>query len=252
MIERKGLAESIVEIPLEKLRKNSWNPQKMSPMKFNMLCEEIEKEGFDEPILVVPSKTEEGCYVIIAGEHRYEAMKVLGEKTIPAIVKDWTDEEEQKIKTVRRNLLRGELDEVKFSRLVNDLVDSFNVPINDLPELLGFETESEFSKYYIGDRRKKDEQIKKAIEDVKRETRLMDGMSFVLHNIFGRYGDTVPKGFIFFMNKGKMHLMVEETPELEKVVELLVGEVKKTDMDINDFFVRAIGRQLSEVSSKGE
>ncbi|SER47589.1 chromosome partitioning protein, ParB family, partial [Granulicatella balaenopterae] len=58
--------------------------------QLEILMMDIKKRGLDNAIIVRPKKD---YYEIVAGHNRYEAIKRLGWTTIPAIIKDLTDEE---------------------------------------------------------------------------------------------------------------------------------------------------------------
>jgi ParB family chromosome partitioning protein len=76
----------VVEIPIDKIVPNTWNPNVMDDETFNRLAEEIQDVGMIDPIQVVPIEGEEEKYMILGGEHRWRVMKVLGYETIPCIV----------------------------------------------------------------------------------------------------------------------------------------------------------------------
>jgi ParB/RepB/Spo0J family partition protein len=248
----------LIELPVDKLEACDWNPQVMSETMFNQLVEEIRDDGFDEPLLVVPhpepNKAKDGFYRIIAGEHRYEAVKVLGFEHVPAIVKpDW-DETEQKLKTVRRNMLRGSQDPVKFSRLVKQVNDDDGVPLSDIPQLMGFDDDKVFKKLYIAEKEKEDEAVanaaKKDGEEQRREMEMIDNLSYILNQIFSNYGDTVPAGFLFFWYKNRQHLMVQEDTKLEKKIEHLVRYCKAQGTSMQAILDSALDAEFKRIFAK--
>ena len=74
----KPIAVKIEEIYVPTDRRKEINPQKVEA-----IAEEIMAEVEDQPIQVRRGK---GRYVLIAGVHRLEARKALGEKTIQALI----------------------------------------------------------------------------------------------------------------------------------------------------------------------
>lgn len=251
--------DDIVMISTDDLEPNPWNPQKMSDAQFNELVEEIRDDGFDEPLLVVehpePDKAKDGKFMIVAGEHRWQAMRVLGHDKIPCIIKTEWDERDQKIKTVRRNVLRGETDKPKFSALVHSLNEDNGIPIKELPGLMGFKDEAAFRDRYIAEKRQEEEDIRKAAssrarEEEKRETRVVDNLSYVLNEILSQYGDTVPQGFVFFWYKNKFHLMVQEDEKLEKAIEAMVKYLRETGKHVRPFLQRALDLAFADVKEQ--
>jgi len=245
----------IVEIPIDKLEPCEWNPQTMSETTFNQLVDEIRDDGFDEPVLVVQhadaDKKKDGVYTIISGEHRYEALKVLGYDSVPCIVKDAWDETEQKLKTVRRNMLRGDPDPVKLSRLVKDINDNDGVPIADMPRLLGFDDEKKFKAHLASENAREKKQVsdaaKNAEEQKRQETQIVDNLSYLLNQIFSKFGDTVPNGYVFFWYKNRMHLMLQEDTKLEKYIEHLVRYSQAHGTDIPAILTSALDREFKEI-----
>lgn len=79
-------------IPLEQIR--VLNPRDRNPRVFDGIVESIRKVGLKKPIVVTPRTDDSGdYYALVCGEGRLKAFKVLGEKAIPALVIDVTDEE---------------------------------------------------------------------------------------------------------------------------------------------------------------
>jgi hypothetical protein len=141
-------------IPISRLVFHPDNPNRMTDKQFAQLMDVISEDGFDEPIQVVPLGEVQGdglCaqYRVIGGEHRVKAGRGLGMAEVPCVVKKaWTDEQTQAEKMVQRNLLKGNLDSAKFSVLVNKLVRDDGVPLDELPDRMGFISTDEFAHYY--------------------------------------------------------------------------------------------------------
>ena len=77
-LERKDIALNLIV-------GNENNPNKMTSREFDLLCDNINKTGITDPILV--RKTEGDKYRIIGGHHRYKAAKYLGfDKALKSIV----------------------------------------------------------------------------------------------------------------------------------------------------------------------
>jgi len=96
----------VVEIPLEKLTISKLNVRR-DPGDISELVESIKAVGILQPILVRP--TEDDKYEIIVGSRRFAAAKKAGLKTIPAIVKEMSDDEAI-IESLTENIQRGDLD----------------------------------------------------------------------------------------------------------------------------------------------
>lgn len=85
----------IKEIPVSEIRPNPYQPRKtFNQEALEELAESIRNYGVFQPIIV--KKSIKG-YDLIAGERRLRASRLAGIDTIPAIVKEFTDEEMREI-----------------------------------------------------------------------------------------------------------------------------------------------------------
>ncbi|MDD3595255.1 ParB/RepB/Spo0J family partition protein [Sulfuricurvum sp.] len=84
--EVEGQPDQIVEIPINKLVVNPYQPRlSMDPDTVRELALTIKEHGLLQPIAVMPM--DDGKYMIRYGHRRVEACKILHQKTIKAIVK---------------------------------------------------------------------------------------------------------------------------------------------------------------------
>ena len=126
--------DKIVEIALEEIKKNPYQPRTyFNEEKLNELKESIEKNGLLQPIIV--KKAVKGYY-IIAGERRYRAFEMLGRKEIPAIIKEMTDEE-MMVFAVLENLQREDLSALEESESYKNLMDKMSLTQEELAKKLG-------------------------------------------------------------------------------------------------------------------
>lgn len=220
------LGAQMVEV--SKLQPFDWNPNEMTPQEFNNLVEQIQREGFDEPLQIV--KKEDGTLWILGGEHRYRACKVLGLEKVPAVLKD-IPESEWKTYVVRRNIVRGDLNKDKFTRIVKDVVvgDDFGA----VSAQMGFDNVKEMMRHYNSEAaagRAADSVLKQA----ETELDAVHNMSHILNSVFAQYGDTLPAGFVFFCYGKRMHLMVQGDDRMGKAVEALVAKLKDSGANANE------------------
>ena len=126
--------DKIIEIPLEEIKKNPYQPRTyFNEEKLNELKDSIEKNGLLQPIIV--KKAIKGYY-IIAGERRYRAFELLGKKEIPAIIKEMTDEE-MMVFAVLENLQREDLSALEESESYKNLMDKMSLTQEELATKLG-------------------------------------------------------------------------------------------------------------------
>ena len=85
------------------------------------LSESITSHGVIQPIIVVKKGTR---YMVIAGERRFRASKIAGLKTIPAIIKDYSEKEIKEVSIIE-NLQREDLNPIEAARAIKELMDEY-------------------------------------------------------------------------------------------------------------------------------
>ncbi|MBR3198703.1 MAG: ParB/RepB/Spo0J family partition protein [Bacilli bacterium] len=116
--------EEIVEIKLDELRPNPYQPRTVfDENALNELAESIKENGVIEPIIV--KKSIKG-YDVIAGERRLKASKIAGKETIPAIIRQLSDEKMAEI-ALLENLQREDLTALEEARAYKSLIDKLNL-----------------------------------------------------------------------------------------------------------------------------
>lgn len=241
-----------VELPLDQLEADPRNANVMSPQQFNELVTMIQEQGFDEPIQVAPLDgvlTADGRqrYVVVGGEHRMKAGRVLGMKTIPAVIKDkLTDEATRLMAMVRRNLVRGELDRTKFNQLVRDLEERHSVQRSLLAKGMGFTNDQHFERFFKTQKAETDQKVQALMEESRKEIRVVDNLSFVVSDLMTKFGKTAPDGWLFFAFKNRLHLMTQMEPELYKAVQVLCAWAKRDKKMLQEIMNNALRTELEK------
>ena len=137
-IENKIIEEAdkdeIIEIDLSQLRSNPYQPRKIFDEEaLKELSESIKEYGVFQPIIV--KKSIKG-FDIIAGERRVKASKMAGKTTIPAIVRDFTDEQMMQI-ALLENLQRENLTAIEEATAYKDIINALNITQDVLAKKLG-------------------------------------------------------------------------------------------------------------------
>lgn len=126
--------EDVKEISISELRSNPYQPRKVfDEEKLNELTESIREFGIFEPIIV--KKSIKG-YEIVAGERRSLAAKKAGLKTVPAIVRDFTDDEMMTI-ALLENIQRENLNVIEEANAYKNMIDSMHITQEELAKKLG-------------------------------------------------------------------------------------------------------------------
>lgn len=126
--------EDIVEIKLSELRANPYQPRKtFDEESLNELAKSIKEYGVLQPIIV--RKSIKG-YDIIAGERRSKASEIAGLKTIPAIVKDFTDAQMMEV-ALLENIQRENLTVIEEAEAYKNIIDELGITQENLGKKLG-------------------------------------------------------------------------------------------------------------------
>lgn len=126
--------EEIVEVNLDELRSNPYQPRKVfDEEKLKELSDSIKEHGVFQPIII--KKSIKG-YEIIAGERRVRASQMAGLTTIPAIVRDFADAEMMEI-ALLENLQRENLNAIEEATAYKKLLDTLVITQDELAKKLG-------------------------------------------------------------------------------------------------------------------
>ena len=137
-IEEKIIEETakdeIVQIKLSELRSNPYQPRLyFDEAALQELADSIKEHGVFQPIIV--KKSVKG-YEIVAGERRVKASIKAGLETIPAIIKDFSDEEMMQI-ALLENLQRENLSAIEEAKAYYDIINSLKITQDELAKRVG-------------------------------------------------------------------------------------------------------------------
>lgn len=135
----RGLVEEakpneIVEIKISEIRSNPYQPRKIFDEEaLNELASSIKEHGIVQPIIV--KKSIKG-YELVAGERRTKAAKIAGLETVPAIVKDFDDEQMMEIALIE-NIQRENLNPIEEAMAYDSILRSSNITQDELAKKFG-------------------------------------------------------------------------------------------------------------------
>ncbi len=123
--------EEIVELNIDEIRPNPYQPRQVFDQKaLEELADSIKENGVFQPIIV--KKSIKG-YEVIAGERRLRASKIAGKKTIPAIIRQLTDEKMAEI-ALLENLQRENLNALEEAKAYKKLIEQLNITQEELAQ----------------------------------------------------------------------------------------------------------------------
>lgn len=119
----------IKKIPINEIRSNPFQPRKIfDEQKLQELADSIKEHGLFQPIIV--KKSIKG-YELVAGERRTRAAKIAGFTDIPAIVKEYTDEEMAEI-ALLENTQREDLNPIEEAEAYNLIIQKSSITQEEL------------------------------------------------------------------------------------------------------------------------
>lgn len=127
--------DQIQEIPLKQIIPNTYQPRRQfDEVQLNELAQSIQANGLLQPIIV--RLNDDQKYEIIAGERRFRAVELLNWEKIPAIVRDYSNQESAALALIE-NLQREDLNPIEEAQAYQQLEQMEQLPQKYLARKLG-------------------------------------------------------------------------------------------------------------------
>jgi len=126
--------EIVSELNISELRPNPYQPRKnFDQEKLEELAMSIKEHGVLQPIIV---KRDIRGFIVIAGERRFKASQIINIKTIPAIVREYSDELMMQHALIE-NLQREDLNPIEEAKSYRLIMQKMNLTQEKLSEKIG-------------------------------------------------------------------------------------------------------------------
>ncbi|WP_334125741.1 ParB/RepB/Spo0J family partition protein [Empedobacter brevis] len=212
----KKLVGNILEIDLEKITANPWQPRTNFDKKaLEELVSSIQTLGVIQPITI--RKKPSGEYELISGERRFRASQLAGKKTIPAYVRLANDQEMLEMALVE-NIQRQDLDAIEIALSYQQLIDEIKL------------TQEELSKRVGKDRTSITNYLRLLKLDPIIQTGIRDGMISMGHGRALMAIDDSDLQFDIYEKIVKNNLSVRDTERLIKSIKEGKPEKKSTEL----------------------
>lgn len=230
-------------IAVEDLIPDEDNPNEMDETTFDQLVEEIQEQGFDEPLHVRKSPKIKGKYEIGSGHHRQKAAIVAGLKEVPCVIKNWTDRE-KKLALTKRNVLRGNMNKDKLKKLYEAVKGDGDAATAQRE--MGFTDRKKFEVLIDEAGKSLPPKQRKKLADAKETIKSMDDLSSVLNRIFKEAGSDLDEGYLVFSFGGKNHHYFQIGQQTEDKLQAI-----KAYCDSNDItYIEAMAALLAQADVK--
>ncbi|WP_295359335.1 ParB/RepB/Spo0J family partition protein [uncultured Succiniclasticum sp.] len=126
--------EGAVEIPVESIRPNPYQPRKtFDKEKLKELSESIKKHGIIQPLVVRKKGLN---YELVAGERRLRAARLAKLQTVPVLVREY-DEKQMRELSLVENIQRHDLNPLEEAKAIQELMKQFDYTQAQAAERLG-------------------------------------------------------------------------------------------------------------------
>lgn len=122
------------ELQIETITPDPDQPRKaFDADQLSELADSIKEHGVLQPIVVVKRGDQ---YVIVAGERRFRASQMAGLKTIPALVRNLSDQKRLEVSIIE-NVQRADLNPLEVATAYLKLQEQFNLKADDIAKKIG-------------------------------------------------------------------------------------------------------------------
>ena len=126
---------ALKQIPVEFLQRGEYQPRReFNPDSLQELADSIVSQGLIQPIVV--REIAQNKYEIIAGERRWRAVQLAGLDTIPAMVREISDQATIAMALIE-NIQREDLNAIEESQALIRLQDEFNLTQQQVAQAVG-------------------------------------------------------------------------------------------------------------------
>ncbi|WP_169754122.1 ParB/RepB/Spo0J family partition protein [Campylobacter curvus] len=126
-------SDIVEEIEIAKILPNPYQPrQHFDEEALKELSESIKRHGLIQPIIVI--KKDDG-YMLIAGERRYRATKMLGERKIKAIIADLKSQNLRELALIE-NIQRENLNPIELANSYKELINEYKITQDGLANII--------------------------------------------------------------------------------------------------------------------
>lgn len=127
--------DGVTELDVNKIYPNPNQPRKhFDEEALQELASSIKLHGVIQPLVV--NKTDDGNYMIIAGERRWRASKLAGITKVPVVIKNYTEKQVKEISIIE-NLQREDLNPIEAARAIKQLMDEYNLTQETVSDRIG-------------------------------------------------------------------------------------------------------------------
>lgn len=127
---------NLAEIDINLIKPNPWQPRKVfNEEALAELTASIREHGILQPLVVVPML--DGTYQLIVGERRLRASKLAGLTHVPALIRDFLEEQKKLELALIENIQRHNLDPIEEAQAYKQLAEEYNLTQEEVARKVG-------------------------------------------------------------------------------------------------------------------
>jgi len=121
---------NVKRILISKIKANPFQPrQQFDQQELDELAASIKQYGVLQPLLV--SEEDDGTYLLVAGERRLRASKLIGLKDVPCVIGEYDDHQKAEVALIE-NLQRADLNFLEEAEGMHRLLEEFSLTQEEL------------------------------------------------------------------------------------------------------------------------
>ncbi|MEI6169768.1 MAG: ParB/RepB/Spo0J family partition protein [Candidatus Saccharibacteria bacterium] len=133
--ELKADGKNVSDISVNDIEPNPHQPRTdFSVSDLKDLADSIKLHGIIQPLVII--KIKPGKYQLVAGERRLRAAKLIALKSVPAIVRTFSEQEQLELAVIE-NIQRSELKPLEIAIAYTKLIDQFNLTHEQIAKRVG-------------------------------------------------------------------------------------------------------------------
>ena len=123
------------EIFIDQIEANPYQPrQDFDQEALEELANSVKEKGIIQPIIVRQVKPQ--LYQLVAGERRWRASQLIGLKKVPALIKEYSDQQMMETALIE-NLMREDLNALEEAQAYQKMIDQFNLTQEEVAKKVG-------------------------------------------------------------------------------------------------------------------
>ena len=128
------IQDGVVEVDIKLVDPNKNQPRKtFNAESLKEMADSIRQHGIIQPLVVNENN---GRYMIIAGERRFRGAIIAGLKTVPVVIKHYTEKQIKEVSLIE-NLQREDLNPVESAKAIRELMDAYGFTQESVADRIG-------------------------------------------------------------------------------------------------------------------